>query len=283
MELKAIERQTGLNKESFRKKYLNPMKPVIFTDLMDSWKAKEKWTIAYFKEKHGHLIVPVYSANYSKSGKGYMEAEMEIPFREYLEIIEAGPTDLRMFLFNIFRHAPELCQDFQSHTIMDGFIKSFPYMFFGGEGSEVNLHYDIDMSHIFLNQFHGRKKVVLFPPEESVNIYHQPFTVASSIKDFSNPDMEKFPALKRAKGYECVLQPGETLFMPSGYWHFITYLDGGYSVSLRANESYLRRVKGMANIAQHFVIDKGMNRIMGDNWNSMKAKIAKKRAEGASV
>ena len=36
--------------------------------------------------------------------------------------------------------------------------------------------------------------------------------------------------------------------MPSGHWHFIEYLDGGYSISLRANESYVRRVKGVLNI-----------------------------------
>lgn len=281
MELKTIERRTGLNKETFKKEFLTPLKPVILTDLMDPWEAKGKWTIEYFKNKYGDLKVPVYSAEYSKVGKGYMTADMELPFKKYLEIIEAGPTDLRMFLFNIFKHAPELCQDFETHQIMDGFIKTFPYMFFGGEGSTVNLHYDIDMSHVFLNQFHGRKKVVLFPPEESVNIYHQPFTVASVVKDFANPDYEKFPALKKAKGYECIVNPGETLFMPSGYWHFITYMDGGYSISLRSNESILRRAKGAINIARHYVVDKGLNKIMGDSWHQIKNDIAIKRARTA--
>ncbi len=282
MQLQTIERRAGLNRESFREEYLLPQKPVIFTDLMDSWDAKDKWTIEFFKEEYGHLIVPVYSAEYSKAGKGYMTADKEMPLKEYLEIIEAGPTDLRMFLFNIFKHAPELCNDFQTPTIMDGFIKTYPFMFFGGEGSSVNLHYDIDMSHVFLNQFHGRKKVVLFPPEESVNIYHQPFTVASCIKDFANPDYDKFPALKKAKGFECIVQPGESLFMPSGYWHFITYMDGGYSISLRSNESILRRAKGAINIARHYVVDKGMNRVMGDRWNQMKTDIAKRRAQTAN-
>jgi len=279
MELKTIERRPGLNRDSFREEYLKPLKPVIFTDLMDDWAAKDKWTIEYLKEAYGHLIVPVYSADYSKAGKGYMTADREIPFGEYLEILEAGPTDLRMFLFNIFKHAPELCKDFQTPTIMDGFIKSFPYMFFGGEGSTVNIHYDIDMSHVFLNQFHGRKKVVLFPQEESTKIYHQPFTVASAIKDFANPDYDKYPALKNAKGYECIVSPGETLFMPSGYWHFITYVDGGYSISLRSNESIIRRAKGAMNIARHYVVDKGLNKLMGSSWNQMKNDIAFKRAQ----
>lgn len=278
LSLKPVDRRTGLTPETFAKEYLSHQKPVIFTDLMDNWPAKDKWTIEYLKSEYGHLEVPVYSASYSNPGKNYMSADRLIPFREYLETIEQGPTDLRMFLFNIFQHAPELCEDYAIPTIMEGFIKDFPFMFFGGEGSKVALHYDIDLSHVFLNQFHGRKRVVLFPPEQSKNIYQHPFTVASYI-DVNNPDYDKFPALKNAWGYDCTIRPGETIFMPSGHWHYIEYTDGGYSIALRANESYVRRAKGLFNIARHYVVDKGMNRLMGDDWRRMKERIAKRRAE----
>ncbi len=278
LKLKHVDRRSGLTPESFAREYLNTRKPVIFTDLMDAWPAKTKWTIDYFKKDHGDLQVPVYSANYSKPGKGYMTPDNVIPFREYLQMIEKGPADYRMFLFNLFRHAPELCSDFETPKIMDGFINSFPYMFFGGMGSTVALHFDIDLSHIFLNQFHGRKRVVMFPPEQSTNIYHHPFTVASYI-NVNNPDYDKHPALRKAWGYDCVVNHGETLFMPSGHWHYIEYLDCGFSVSQRANESYVRRARGLFNIARHFMVDKSMNKIMGDNWRKMKDDIARKRAQ----
>ncbi len=273
-----IDRRSGLNRQTFAKVYLEPEKPVVFTDFMEQWPAKNKWTVEFFKKKYGHLSVPVFSANYSKPGKKYMEPDAIISFKSFLEQLESGPTDLRMFLYNIFRHAPELCNDFCTPTIMDGFIKSFPYMFFGGEGSIVAMHFDIDMSHVFLNQFHGRKRVILFPPEQSKNIYHQPFTVKSEV-DILNPDYDRFPALKNAKGYECILYPGETIFMPRGYWHHITYLDGGYSISLRANDSLYTRARGLWNIATHYVVDKGMNRILGETWQNYKIAKAKERAE----
>lgn len=280
--MKSVDRRTGLNNESFANEYLNPREPVIFTDLIDSWPATEKWTIDYFKSEYGDLNVPVYSPKMSEAGKSYMEPEKEIPFKEYLEIIEAGPTQLRMFLFNIFRHAPEMCEDIRTPEIMDGFYNNFPFMFFGGEGSYVALHYDIDLSHVFLNQFYGRKRVVLFPPEESRYLYHHPFTVASYI-DVNNPDYEKYPALKQVEGYDCIINPGETLFMPSGFWHYVEYLDGGFSISLRANDSYVRRAKGLFNIARHYVVDRSLNRLMGQNWKKMKEGMAKRRAETESV
>lgn len=280
MDLKPVERRTGLTKEAFAAEYLAPMKPVVFTDLTASWPARQRWTIEHFKSRYGHLRVPVVSNNYSKPGKGYMTPDRIISFKEFLDILESGPNDLRIFLWNIFRVAPELRNDFLIPDIMDGFVDELPFMFFGGEGSKVALHYDIDMSHVFLNQIHGRKRVILFEPDQSVNLYRHPFTVASYV-DLNQPNYEKYPALAKVKGIEVMLQPGETLFMPSGYWHYIEYTDGGYSISLRSFGSLPARVRGLANIATHYVVDKGMNRLIGPNWRKWKERLAERRAEGA--
>lgn len=282
MDLKPVDRRTGLTRESFAHDYLDPRQPVIFTDLMKDWPALTKWNINHLKTKYGHIRVPVFSENYSKPGKGYMSPDMEMPLGEYLEMLEAGPCNYRLFLFNIFLHVPEMCKDFSLPNIMDGFYKEFPYMFFGGAGSKVALHYDIDLSHVFLNQFHGRKRVVLFAPEYSANLYKHPFTVASYV-DINHPDLEKYPALRDVKGYEAMIHPGETIFIPSGFWHYIEYTDGGYSMALRANESYFRRAKGLVNIARHFVVDKSMNKLLGANWRHIKADIAKRRAEAVQT
>lgn len=278
LELQPVDRRSGLTRDSFAQEYLLPMKPVVFTDLMAEWPARNRWTIDHFKENYGHLRVPVVSNNYSKPGKGYMTPDRVIPFREFLEILESGPNDLRIFLWNIFRVAPELRQDFRIPDIMDGFVDELPFMFFGGEGSHVALHFDIDMSNVFLNQIHGRKRVILFPADQSRNLYQLPFTVASYV-DLNHPDYKKYPALAKAKGFEVMLQPGESLFMPSGFWHYIEYTDGGYSISLRSFDSYPARMRGLANIARHYVVDKGMNRLMGPSWRLIKEWMAVKRAE----
>lgn len=278
LELQPIERRTGLDPETFAAEFLIPMVPVVLTDLMVTWPAREKWTIDYFKTKYGHLRVPVVSNNYSKPGKGYMSPDRVISFREYLEILESGPTDLRIFLWNIFREAPELREDFRIPTIMDGFVNELPFMFFGGQGSKVALHYDIDMSHVFLNQIHGRKRVILFSPDQSRLLYRHPFTVASYV-DINRPDLHRFPALAHAKGYEVTLEPGETVFIPSGFWHYIEYTDGGYSISLRSFGSIPARMRGLANIATHYVVDKGLNHLIGPSWRKMKERMADRRAE----
>lgn len=277
MKITPVAKVSGLSREEFAKDYLNPLKPVVFKDLSIDWPARDKWTFDYLIQNYGHLDVPLYDEGYTAPGKGYMTSTKSMKFGEYLQLIREQPTTLRMFLFNIFKHAPELAKDVPTPTIMDGFLKEFPFMFFGGQGSVVNTHYDIDCSHVFLTQFQTKKRVLLFPQEEGKNLYHLPFTVTTLV-NFKDPDVKKWPALKNVRGYECILEHGETLFIPSMYWHYIEYVEGGFSIALRSSSSIQQKVKGVYNIAQHYLVDKGMNALLGERWKYIKEDIAQKRA-----
>lgn len=278
MELLPIEKVSGISPQEFQEKYLRTKTPVVLKDLASDWPATEKWTWDFLKENYGHLEVPLYGKNYHKPGKGYMAPTTKMKLGDYLELIQHEPTDLRMFLYNIFEHAPELTDDFSMPTIMNGFLKNYKYMFFGGAGSKVALHYDIDYSCVFHTHFQTKKECILFDYDQKVYLYNHPFTVQSHV-NVLDPDYETYPALKLAKGYRTILQHGETLFMPMGCWHFMHYVVGGYSLSLRANASVLTKAKGLMNISRHFVVDKGMNRALGNRWQNLKKEIAEKRAE----
>jgi len=281
LNLQQVERRTGLTKKEFQEEYQKKNKPVIFTDLIDDWPAKDKWTFDYLRKNHGHIMVPVFDNDFRKAGEGYLSAKKEMKFGDYLELIETKPTELRMFLFNIFKHVPELTNDIRIPTITDGFLKKFPMMFFGGQGSKVDLHYDLDCATVFLTQFHTRKRVVLFPNEEGPKLYQHPFTVQSHV-ELDRVDFAKHPAFKHAKGFEATISHGETLFMPSLWWHYIYYLDGGFSLSLRSHTPYTK-ARGIWNVSRHFVVDQGLNKVMGSKWNSIKENIAQKRAKAVKV
>ena len=71
--------------------------------------------------------------------------------------------------------------------------------------------------------------------------------------DFANPDFNKWPALKNAKGWVCNLNHGEVLYMPEGYWHYMRYLTPGFSMSLRAiprkpKNSSIHSIRGVAHL-----------------------------------
>ncbi|HHS95755.1 MAG TPA: cupin-like domain-containing protein [Phaeodactylibacter sp.] len=279
MKLNPIERVSSLTRKEFEEEYLKKNKPVVFTKLAAEWQATNKWSFQWFRQNYGHIQVPVYDNSFRKAGSKYLCEKTFMPFGDFLNIIEHQETDLRMFLFNIFKEIPELVNDFSTPTITNGFLERFPMMFFGGKGAKVDLHYDLDCATVFITQFQGRKKIILFAPNQSKYLYQHPFTVQSEVP-LDQVDYNKYPALKLAHGFETTIDHGETLFMPHLFWHFIYYTDGGFSLSLRRHNMYTR-ARGAFNIARHFAIDKGMNLLLGEKWRAFKAYTARKKAQSA--
>jgi ribosomal protein L16 Arg81 hydroxylase len=156
--------------------------------------------------------------------------------------------------------------------------EKYPMLFTGGETSITHMHFDIDTSHILHTQFAGRKRVLLFSFNEQRKLYRKPFEVLS-LADFSNYydvnksklDFDKFPALKKAKGYEVILEHGDTLFMPAGYWHHMEYLDSGFAMSLRALQPSLSgKLKGVWNLFGMRSIDTLMKKTAPKFWYQWK-------------
>jgi ribosomal protein L16 Arg81 hydroxylase len=143
------------------------------------------------------------------------------------------------------------------------------------------MHQDIDMSNVFLTQFHGKKRVVLFPPDQSTLLYRLPFNVHSTV-DVDHPDYETYPGLKHVKGMSIIIEHGDTLFMPSGYWHHIEYLNGGFALSIRTIAYSLpMKLRGLWNLTVQRNIDNLMNRVNDQKWFDYKKKLAQTRAEKA--
>lgn len=255
MRLQAVDRVESIDPADFKKKYYEPLKPLIITGLAKDWPAMQKWNWDYFKEIVGDQKVGLYNNVKSDAYTPINKADDYKTFGEYIDMIKSGPAAWRIFLFNIFEHAPQITKDFTwPEYLMKGFVKRYPMLFTGGAGSITHMHFDIDMSHILHTQFLGRKRVLLFPYREQHKLYRKPFEVLS-LADFSNfgeenkPDYGKFPALKLAEGYEVILEHGDTLFMPAGYWHHMEYLDSGFAMSLRALQSSMGgKLKGVWNL-----------------------------------
>ncbi len=138
-----------------------------------------------------------------------------------------------------------------------------------------------------LQLFAGRKRVLLFRHDEKNKLYRKPFEVLS-LADFSNyaengknPDYEKFPALQYAEGYDLILNPGDTLFMPAGYWHHMEYLDSGFAMSLRALQSSMSgKINGVWNLFGMRSIDTVMKKTLPKWWYNYKLKKIDQLASG---
>jgi len=93
-----------------------------------------------------------------------------------------------------------------------------------GNASRVSTHYDVSSNIAAVVA--GHRRIVLFPPEQTQNLYVGPLdrTMAgqpTSMVDIEAPDLERFPKFVVAAAAMQVaeLAPGDALFIPSLWWH----------------------------------------------------------------
>jgi hypothetical protein len=281
MHLKPVDTVSEITPELFKTKYYEPQIPVVITDLSKNWSAYNKWNWDYFKQIVGNQKVGIYNNVKSDAYTPVNKADEYTTFGEYVDMIRKGPAAWRIFLFNIFNHAPQLTEDFTwPEELMKGFIKRVPMLFVGGQGSITHMHFDIDLSDILHTQFMGKKRVLLFPNKEQRKLYRKPFEVLS-LADFTNyydpqktkVDVNKFPAIEVAEGYDVTLNHGDTLFMPGGYWHHMEYIESGFAMSLRAlNNSVGGKLKGVWNLVGMRSIDTLLKKTAPLKWYEWKEK-----------
>src|ERR1700761_6961837 len=284
--LTRIDTVDTINKEDFVNNYLKPRKPLIIREQTADWPALQKWTFDYLKETVGDVVVPLYDSSKADPSKPINASAAEMKFGDYINLIQKEPTDLRIFLFDPIKSAPGLLNDYRSPSdLMGGFLDKYPNMFFGGKGSVTFLHYDIDLAHIFHTHFNGRKKVILFDYKWRERLYCIPFaTYALEDYDIENPDFTKFPALDGIEGQETILEHGDTLFMPTGYWHWMKYLDGSFSISLRAwDSSLLRKTASVYNLVVKGGLDSLLKMTFKARYANYRERLAIKRAERGLV
>src|SRR5476649_2885354 len=282
--LSPIDTVDTISPADFKKIYLDPRRPLVIKGLTNDWPAREKWTPAYLKEAVGKKVVPLYDNSKADPAKPINSSAAEMPFDDYIDLIMSEPTELRIFFFNIFKAAPLLLEDIAfPKELMGGFIESMPSMFFGGSNSVTFLHYDIDLPHIFHTHFGGKKHVILFENKWKRRLYCIPnATYALEDYDVANPDITKFPALEGVEGTEVFLEHGDTLFMPTGYWHWMKYIDGSYSLSLRAwDASPVRKAASLYNLAMKGGLDSLLKMALKSKYAKYRESLAIKWADKA--
>lgn len=275
-----ITRVKTISKEDFIRLYYKPQIPVLIENLTGDWPAFTKWDLNYIQKRAGEQIVPLYNNAPAKGKQSVYAPVKEMKLHDYIELLKTEPTDLRIFFYNILDSMPELIKDFKYPDIGLKFFKRLPALFFGGGKSKVFMHYDIDLPDSMHFHFHGNKSVTLFSQEQSKYLYKVPYSIHNIDKiDMDNPDFNTYPALEFAQGIQADMKHGDALYMPSGYWHYIKYLNGGFSMTLRALPKKPKKVLTMLYnvfIMRHF--DNGMRKLRGQKWLDYKENLALKKA-----
>lgn len=232
----AVERREAVSNLEFVERYYSANRPVILINIMSDWKAIKVWDPQYLKTVCGNQVIevmterdsdPLYELN-SESHKTTMT------FSAFLEIVASSGESNNSYMvannrFMDTRGARPLFDDMKvfPEYLDQGRIAGHVFLWLGSAGTVTPLHHDT--MNIFIAQVRGRKRIGLISPNYTHQVYNE-IGVYSQV-DYESPDFKRHPLFKNVECLAVDLAPGEVLFVPVGWWHYVRSLDVSITVS----------------------------------------------------
>ena len=231
-----IDRVKNISVEEFKRTYLKHGVPVVIEGGGKEWNCVKNWNPQFIADKYGDDKVSLIDASPDDYNNISYQSE-ETTLRDVILTMDDRPIKKYSRFNRILHDHPELKKDFDMkwllsmrNTISSG--QTFQ-VFIGGKGTKTHIHCAAE--HNLFTQVYGQKHWIIYPPEFDCvlepSVTRTPYFHTAFDPD--KPDYEKFPAMKYMDRYECLLEPGDILFLPPSYWHHVKNLSGSIGVAFR--------------------------------------------------
>ncbi|XP_007227984.3 HSPB1-associated protein 1 homolog isoform X3 [Astyanax mexicanus] len=223
-------------------------RPAVFLNMTDDWPGRD-WTLehlaiclgeksVYFRigkrdEGHGPLFetqcsyVEATLAEFLCWTKGKSDSSVG-PFSSYPLSEYWAYADYK-YIVLLFQEKATMFKDVVwsdfGYSGRDGREST---LWIGTNGANTPCHLDT-YGYNLVFQIQGRKRWHLFPPDDADCLYPTriPYEESSVFSRVSiiKPDLCQFPAFRRARAHVATLQPGQVLFVPRHWWHYVESVD----------------------------------------------------------
>jgi hypothetical protein len=237
--LNVIERRSGLGRDEFLERYYAVNRPVILTGEMADWPARLLWTPDYLKTAIGSQPIEFQGGRAGVAGfERDKDAHRRVaPFNSFIDALmrPGSENDLYLTAYNSPGNAQALSVLNRDLGLLDKFLDQQDgvaggMFWIGPAGTLTALHHDL--TNNLIAQIVGRKRIRMSPASEVGRIYND-HHVFSEISDLEAPDLDpiRHPRLAELRFYDVLLEPGEILFVPVGWWHQVKSLDFSVTVT----------------------------------------------------
>ncbi|CAN6479936.1 unnamed protein product [Victoria cruziana] len=238
MDIGKVERKSSLTLEEFRVGY-DGKKPVLLTDLSQSWPAINKWTIEQLAEDYGDAAFRISQRSAKK---------IKMKFKDYAFYMKVQHDEDPLYVFDdkFGEVAPGLLKEYSvPHLFQEDLFEvlekdkrpPFRWLVIGPERSGASWHVDPALTSAWNTLLSGRKRWALYPPGRvpsgvTVHVNEEDGDVNIETPSSLQWWLEFYPLLpEHEKPLECTQLPGETIFVPSGWWHCVLNLENSVAVT----------------------------------------------------
>ncbi len=269
-----IPRVRDLTCERFVGEYLMPGRPVIVTDALDDWSLNERWSPQSLEQRFGQEMAQIYNDYFDlRSVRRLSDYLREFFNREAPPLGEVPYVRWYSKLRDVkFIWADQVFEQLRNDWTPPAFLPRSDYLlpfapapivcdpttdyfparglFISGRGAKTSLHADPWASDGVLCQLYGRKRWIMYSPEQS-----DALVVGGETVNLDRVDHDRFKSFGRAvPTYQFSLQPGETIYVPRGWFHHVETVTDAISLTWnfvhRSASSSFRRWLSAGNLSE---------------------------------
>lgn len=230
---RAIEELTTVDPESFRRNYIGRHTPVLIKGLAKNWGATKKWNLDFLLNLEDDKDILLLSDNFIQDDNRYRKSS----FKDYIQRLKEAETSKKgtkdyLTTLDIFKYYPQLTADID-FSIFEKYTRTNDVTaWIGPAGTISGFHQDT--ANNMYAQIKGKKMFIISSPENNSSMYpsnkHIYEAVASQV-DINNFDPEKYPDFKSNEFTRVILEPGDVLYLPAKWWHYVQSLETSISIS----------------------------------------------------
>ncbi len=231
-----VEKRSCVTPDEFVTRYVIGCRPVVLTDLAEDWPARTRWSPADLKQRFGHLDVEIQAERSAdpRYEENKLALRRTVRLADFVDqVVNGGATnDYYLTANNELLRRPDFAPLLDDIGSLPAFcdptqLSRHSSFWFGPAGTVTPLHHDTLM--LLHTQLVGRKRWRFISPLEIRKVYNH--SGVFSPVDIDRPDFDRYPLFRDATVLETIVEPGETVFLPLGWWHQVTALDTSLSFS----------------------------------------------------
>ncbi|XP_062101378.1 lysine-specific demethylase JMJ21-like [Humulus lupulus] len=233
-----VDRKENPSLEEFYSDY-DGKKPILLNGLADTWPAKHTWTTDQLLMSYGDTSFKISQRSSSKTS---------MKFKDYVSYMKLQHDEDPLYIFDdkFGEVAPGLLKDYNvPHLFEEDFFDildrdqrpPYRWLIIGPERSGASWHVDPGLTSAWNTLLCGRKRWALYHPGRvplgvTVHVNEEDGDVVIDTPTSLQWWLDFYPLLAdEDKPIECTQLPGETIYVPSGWWHCVLNLETTIAVT----------------------------------------------------